>query len=381
MKNYSEITDDLLKRRDAYIAQQKKKKNSIYTAGAIISGLCLALLIGFGVRYALLSKNTLPEALEEPVSDGESTEIKIKDTPDPGEDISPAADGNESVPLPENSETSDKGEVPDTSADPAETSDPGDGENTNVPNAPKLTDDEVDVPAQPPEPPYDEDNDMPGASAGPAAFINWTNKIIGYSLYTAFENTPADSVMEIKASPYLSDDFVYGGKTLGQLQDEAYAELHYPEKLLMLLKEGDDLKYGEALCQTGNAEGIKWARSLYDEKVAFYGQELLDKYIVGGVFLKEQLEAEIAESQFSDAAQRTYNAACEACRNEYFEGAKNQLSRQGISFELRSGANYIIIYASRNQFGDMTLDGADDWYYDLYSPGGYDDEVPTAETA
>ncbi len=45
MKNYSEITDDLLKRRDAYIAQQKKKKNSLYTAGAIISGLCLALLI------------------------------------------------------------------------------------------------------------------------------------------------------------------------------------------------------------------------------------------------------------------------------------------------------------------------------------------------
>lgn len=49
MKNYEEITNDLLERRDRYITEQKKKRKRVISVAAPICCFCLASLLGIGV--------------------------------------------------------------------------------------------------------------------------------------------------------------------------------------------------------------------------------------------------------------------------------------------------------------------------------------------
>ncbi len=53
MKNYDELTDNLLKRRDCYVAEQRKKRKR--AAGIAASFCCFAILIGFGVWQSIKS--------------------------------------------------------------------------------------------------------------------------------------------------------------------------------------------------------------------------------------------------------------------------------------------------------------------------------------
>ncbi len=65
------------------------------------------------------------------------------------------------------------------------------------------------------------------------------------------------------------------------------------EKLAQLLKQGDMLKYGEALYTTGIPDGEKWTKELYEQRVEFFGEDLLSKYIVDGEFLRKSVESDM----------------------------------------------------------------------------------------
>ena len=65
------------------------------------------------------------------------------------------------------------------------------------------------------------------------------------------------------------------------------------EKLAQLLKQGDSLKYGEALYTTGTPDGEKWTKELYEQRVEFFGEDLLSKYIVDGEFLRKSVESDM----------------------------------------------------------------------------------------
>ena len=65
------------------------------------------------------------------------------------------------------------------------------------------------------------------------------------------------------------------------------------EKLAQLLKQGDMLKYGEALYTTGTPDGEKWTKELYEQRVEFFGEDLLSKYIVDGEFLRKSVESDM----------------------------------------------------------------------------------------
>lgn len=128
----------------------------------------------------------------------------------------------------------------------------------------------------------------------------WKNKISMYGdLYWAINDNP-DETFEVTAkcrpTPEKVTDFTYEGKTLFRLAVEADNERMMPEKMVELLKVGDELKYGTALYETGTPDGIKWDRALYEEKVAYFGN-LLDKYIIDGRFLADQLKQDIEALQ------------------------------------------------------------------------------------
>ena len=74
MKNYDEVTKNLVMRRDQYIAEKKLKSKRILR----VSSLCcigLVVLVGVGVWKRGLLDMTLPSALEESVSKGNSDDV------------------------------------------------------------------------------------------------------------------------------------------------------------------------------------------------------------------------------------------------------------------------------------------------------------------
>ena len=54
---------------------------------------------------------------------------------------------------------------------------------------------------------------------------------------------------------------------------------------------GMEMKYGESICTVGTPEGEKWTREFYNMQLVKFG-DLVDKYIVDGEFLKENLETD-----------------------------------------------------------------------------------------
>lgn len=49
MKNYDELTNDLIERRDRYVADQKKKRKRIVSVATSLCCFCLVALLGFGL--------------------------------------------------------------------------------------------------------------------------------------------------------------------------------------------------------------------------------------------------------------------------------------------------------------------------------------------
>ena len=59
MKNYDEITNRLLERRDRYVSERKKKRKK--TAGIAASFCCFAILIGFGAWQSGIFNPNMPD--------------------------------------------------------------------------------------------------------------------------------------------------------------------------------------------------------------------------------------------------------------------------------------------------------------------------------
>lgn len=61
MKNYDEITHDLLERRDRYITEQNKKRKRRISVAAPICCFCLVALLGIGMWQGGMFRTTQPE--------------------------------------------------------------------------------------------------------------------------------------------------------------------------------------------------------------------------------------------------------------------------------------------------------------------------------
>ena len=171
--------------------------------------------------------------------------------------------------------------------------------------------------------------------------------------------------------------FLYEGKTLSELAIAAEEERFMPEKMMMLLKMGDDLKYGDALCETGNADGVKWDRNFYENQVSFFGG-LLDRYIADGTFLREELEADIAAYQ-TTAARDAYADAFHAYMESFIPAAGAVLSENGIQWERTAGQdNALTFYVTAQELENIPLEDVKNWNFGLASEnaGGMQTDVP-----
>ena len=96
MKNYDEVTSDLLKRRDRYVVEQKRKRKIFMGVATSLCCCCLVALLGFGMWHSGMFDS------EPAITLGDSTIIGEKDYihDKVGEDSNPANDsqlGNDST--------------------------------------------------------------------------------------------------------------------------------------------------------------------------------------------------------------------------------------------------------------------------------------------
>ena len=201
-----------------------------------------------------------------------------------------------------------------------------------------------------------------------AGEVDWSNKIITVSLYTAFHDERYVGKEGVFAIGLIFRDydgqFAYEGKTLSEYCLEKNEERKIIDKLTDLLKDGEFLKYGEKLYTTGTPDGVIWPKELYENVVAQYTEVFLDKYIADGIFLKDKVAEDLlilaekpAESQFNDAV-----AAYLLKKTQYVQ---NVLQKNGISCDTlwmsdgsvaALGGVALVLYATQEQFQNIEPD-------------------------
>ncbi len=209
-----------------------------------------------------------------------------------------------------------------------------------------------------------------------AGLVEWNGKRITDSLYNALRNYENENCA-FAVSPilrYIDEEYEYNGKTIAEYESEAeeYRMTYY--KFGELLKMGDSLKYGEALV-SGAPNGEKWAEPLYNERIEYFGEDLLAKYIVDGEFLKEKVEEDMAEyAEYERIARESYDTARKAYFRYFADEVIKQLEKQNVSYE-RNSETDLTVFVSADEFITLSLDNVRD--YGLAAKNGNDDLVYT----
>ena len=183
---------------------------------------------------------------------------------------------------------------------------------------------------------------------------------VSIRLYEALETGNSDDVFAILARPAIDYDFEYKGKTIAAYYSDMCEEKNLPDLLSQLLKEGDSLKYGTALYETGTPDGEKWDKSFYEERIKYYGDAILEKYIVNGEFLKDKLEQDLEKAKNSTEATDHYIKAVAVYLDQIAAAIHGSLPSEVVP-----EYNGIIIYLTKDQFSSFTFDGVEGWTWDL----------------
>lgn len=375
MKSSEEMVKNLLERRDSYEAKRSKRKKVLL--GISVPALCVC--IGAAAFWGFHQKSgddiSLPDAGKMSL-DGSASSVSAPPE-EPTEEISE----QDTAPLTEDAIVLPPSPIEDAppvntveADDPPAVTEKGDeppqlpGDDTNTP-AP--TDDESGE--------YTQESVITDNTGGAEVsgdvvtnetdYIWWKNKLtIGGGLPEALEKEP-EAPHQIRAvyRPTTADidDFFYEGKTLSRWAVESVEAKYMLEKMRELIKTGDELKYGPALYETGNPDGIKWDRRFYEDKVAYYGEELLGRYIVDGEFLREELERDI-ESYDCHEAEEMYALAFDAYMDTVLPGFIQALSASGI--ECKRSGNSLLMTVTADQLENIPLNDLEHW---SFSVNGY----------
>jgi hypothetical protein len=211
-------------------------------------------------------------------------------------------------------------------------------------------------------PPLPNEHEVVWGSAGDLnpdyGFSHWADKPCSIPLQEALTNSTGEetifAVLVTKPGEDVPPGFCSGGKTYAQLTQEYEILFALNQKYGSLVKEGEHLKYGESLYTTGNADGVKWAKELYDERVAFYGTEFLNKYIVNQEFLLELLLTD-QEEVFSrlQKTETAFYKASELFRRQFAARELDAFIALGIAAENRQ--DELLIYVTAAELAELKL--------------------------
>lgn len=197
-------------------------------------------------------------------------------------------------------------------------------------------------------------------------FTEWNGLTVKMSLKDALEDTDnAGKYFAVVISKKDRSDmysFAYNGKTYKQLTDEIRQNKAEFDKLSELEKEGLLLCWGETLYTTGIPSdvpvigGEKWTRALYDERVSYYGDEFLSKYIHEGKFEASDIAADIKNT--CDIA-NSLSAERNALRIEYNKQNSvrylSELQEKNRNLCIRLYNGYAALFVTADELSGLEL--------------------------
>lgn len=177
----------------------------------------------------------------------------------------------------------------------------------------------------------------------------WNGLSTAYSLYERLvQASDPDAIFAILVSPHYGapSDYVFGGQTVEEIQAHISVMNEQYPRMGQLLKDGAYLCHGDAVYTTG-VNGVRWIESLYHERVAFYGADLLSRYASDGVFREQELRQDFEELKRNLlAAEETLRAAYQSCAAERTSAAAPLLRSLGLTnVELINGR--VLLLATR----------------------------------
>ncbi len=221
--------------------------------------------------------------------------------------------------------------------------------------------------------------DSPDISIEIPLWEGW--RVDSYSLYQELEKADPDQFFALHISKTFWDGFVYNGKTVAQIRQEKEDKYNLFGKLAQLLKEGDVIKYGELVYTVGTPDGEKWAKELYDERIEYFGEELLSKYIVDGEFNKAQVEEDssiaIAEAErleiMDDDAYKAYHSS-------YVDDTEKVFSEWGLCTIVKN--NKLFVFIQKEKLAKLEVADKGSYKLSLANRRNYEHEegdIPTYE--
>lgn len=325
MKNTNEYTQEILKRGNEKLVREKRKRNQRI---AVTLCMCLVICLGVGGAFALpkLINNSSENSSDSQVTESSSV---VQNNTDNGNTA-----GTDDIPF------FSGADVPDCE--------------TTLDDRPVIWGDDV-------------------GSTEDYAICEWNGKSVSSRLYDELEKNDENVLFAVSPTNFNLDmDFVYSGKTLSDYAADREDEYSDFNKLGMILKEGDSLKYGELLYKGGAPNGEKWAESYYHERVEMYGEEFLSKYIADGEFLKDKVQEDI-DAMSDRTASKLYDEAVEAYRLHTIKELAKALDEQDIRYEMVG--DYLVMYVTESELAQLSLSPPSQWHFclaaDLGQPQDY----------
>ena len=120
MKNYEEVTHDLLERRDRYVTEQKKKRKRMMGVAASFGCFCLAALLGVGVWHSVMqTKPPITPDNNSTISDNDGKDDYTTPGNQDGEQSNPPANSKEDNTAPSGNNPANPGGGNSSSGNPS----------------------------------------------------------------------------------------------------------------------------------------------------------------------------------------------------------------------------------------------------------------------
>lgn len=198
----------------------------------------------------------------------------------------------------------------------------------------------------------------------------WNGKFVSRMLFSALtENTGEKITVSFDVNPDYG--YVYNGRTLEAISrdmSDVFNETLF--KMEELLLTGDAIKYGEVLYTTGTPDGQKWTKEWYEDRLAYFGEELLSKYLVNGEFRKAQLAADLAA--LKQQYQAAYDEALAACYQAMTKSIIETLTAQNIRCRQSNAPNRLAMEVTADEFAALNIANVTSYWLGANGPDAFE---------
>ena len=216
-----------------------------------------------------------------------------------------------------------------------------------------------------------------------ASKMEWEGLSVSENLYSILQDIEDEAYVAVivrNDNDSMLNQYEYQGKKYEDYQQEYEELMSLADKLEAIVKEGEYLKYGVALYIEGAPDGTKWSEEYYNERLEFYGSELIDKYIKDGEFMHTDVEQDITLNEeniskklrIMEEVVKAYSVHNMEKMYEVFESS---------DYCVTSKNDNLYLFITKADFAKLSVKNAAT--YDFYSASlsGYKGEISSQSTS